>query len=228
MSNPNKSEVWRDVEGYEGHYQVSNRGRIKSLIGWNGHEYVKREKILAGWIQASGKSGYKRRVIKLAVKGIGKQYKVHQLVARAFIDNPDCYNLINHIDGNPLNNHIDNLEWCTQKENVNHAIKTGLVKVPAYENEEEIVRLYKEGKSVRAICKIYKSNNKTVNKVLRNNGLKIRNTGYYQDKYGIDRDKLVEEFEKRSKNVDIAKKFGTNRHLIGAYKYNWKKGELIK
>ena len=121
------TEVWKDIKGYEGLYQISSYGRVKSLISWNGHKYIKKTKIINGWEQKPNKNGkYSRMKISLRKNKGKNDVMVHRLVAEAFIPNPENKPLINHIDGNPLNNHYTNLEWCTQKENVNHAINTGL------------------------------------------------------------------------------------------------------
>lgn len=107
-------EIWRDIEGYEGKYQVSNLGRIKSLK--NRHGY--REKILK---QLLTHHGYKQ--VMFCDKNNGKKdkrYMVHRLVAEAFIPNPENYPIINHKDENRTNNRVDNLEWCTYKYNSNY------------------------------------------------------------------------------------------------------------
>lgn len=70
------------------------------------------------------KKGYK--IVNLSNNGVAKSFSVHRLVAIHFINNPDNLPQVNHIDGNKLNNHIDNLEWCTNQENILHAIKIGL------------------------------------------------------------------------------------------------------
>ena len=118
-------EEWKSIKGYEGLYEISNFGRVKSLVGWNGHKYVKREKILAPYKQQTNPN-YSRSVVKLKKNGKGKEFKVHRLVAKAFIPNPKNYKVINHKDGNPLNNKVNNLEWCTQKMNIKHALENEL------------------------------------------------------------------------------------------------------
>ena len=119
-------EEWRDIEGYEGLYQISSFGRVKSLVGWNGEKYIRREKILMPFKQKASES-YCRSVVRLFKCGQGKDFKVHRLVAKAFIKQPLGQNVVNHLDGNPLNNRVDNLEWCTQKQNIIHAIENELI-----------------------------------------------------------------------------------------------------
>lgn len=121
----NIDEEWKAIEGYEGIYEISNYGRVKSLIGWNGKQYISRERILAPYTERVNKN-YKRSKVKLLKEGEAKDFKVHRLVAKAFIPNHNNYKMINHIDGNPLNNNANNLEWCTQKENIRHAIDNEL------------------------------------------------------------------------------------------------------
>ena len=101
------TEIWKDVVGYEGLYEVSSLGRVKS---------VKRNKILS---QKHNWDGYLR--IQLWRNNKNKYVSIHRLVAEAFIENPNTKPFINHIDGNKQNNKVDNLEWCTQKENIKHA-----------------------------------------------------------------------------------------------------------
>lgn len=98
-------EEWRDIKGYEGKYQVSNEGRVKSL---NYHRQ-NLEQILRSTISSSGYC----RVWLFDGKGIGKIEFVHRLVAKAFIPNPNNLPQINHKDENKLNNNVENLEWCT-------------------------------------------------------------------------------------------------------------------
>jgi len=109
-------EVWKWIEGFETLYQVSNMGRVKSFC-------EKIERILS---PCPTKKGY--YMVYLHKEKQKTNICIHVLVARAFIPNPENKKTVNHIDGDKTNNRADNLEWNTQKENQNHAIKTGLLK----------------------------------------------------------------------------------------------------
>lgn len=104
-------EVWKDIPGYEGLYQVSNLGRVKSM----GNDKSKKEKLLNSektiW-------GYLR--VCLYKNNVSRHYSIHKLVASTFIHNPENLPCINHKDCNRTNNNVSNLEWCTQKYNVNY------------------------------------------------------------------------------------------------------------
>lgn len=100
-------EIWRDVKGYEGIYQISNLGSLKSNKG-----YKKASVNQDGYYQTTlYKNGVKRNVL------------VHRLVAEAFLPNPQNKRTVNHLDGNKLNNKLVNLEWATNKEQTQHAMK---------------------------------------------------------------------------------------------------------
>lgn len=106
------TEVWENITGYEGLYQVSNLGRVKSL-NYKGKGVIK---ILKGYIK---RDGYE--TVTLMKDGIRKYLRVHRLVAQAFLPNPDNLPQINHKDENPLNNIVDNLEWCTPSYNTKYS-----------------------------------------------------------------------------------------------------------
>ena len=95
-----KKEYWKPVVGYEGLYEVSNWGRVKSLKF--GKEKILKQSIRHGYYS-----------VGLSKNGIVKTYQVHRLVAEAFIDNTDNLTQVNHKDENKLNNNVDNLEWCS-------------------------------------------------------------------------------------------------------------------
>ena len=117
-------EQWKPIKGYEGLYEVSNLGRVKRLEGKcktkGGNLRTVPEKILKF---NSDKQGYK--IVDLCKDGTEKYFKVHRLVAFAFIPNPENKPYINHIDCNPSNNCVTNLEWCTPKENIQYAQQLG-------------------------------------------------------------------------------------------------------
>ena len=108
----NMKEEWRDIQGYEGKYMVSNLGRVKSL----NYNRTGKERILK-----ARKDGCDYLQVQLYKEGKGKNYLVHQLVATVFCENPEGYTELNHIDENKLNNRADNLEWCSRSYNVEYS-----------------------------------------------------------------------------------------------------------
>lgn len=112
------NEEWRNIEGYEGLYQVSNYGRVRSFK-------YKSIRIL----KPSATSTQKYFVLTLSNNNIKKYTTVHRLVAKAFVANPNNYPIINHKDCNKHNNKAENLEWCTISYNMLHAIKNGKVNI---------------------------------------------------------------------------------------------------
>ena len=105
-------EVWKDIEGYEGRYQISNLGNVKSL----NYRKTGIERLLTPKIN---KSGYKW--VELSNGKATKPLLIHRLVAMAFLSNPNDYPEINHKDENPLNCEVNNLEWCTHLYNVRYS-----------------------------------------------------------------------------------------------------------
>ena len=137
-------EIWKEVEGYEGLYQVSNLGRVKSknkTLHPNTNTY-----------------GYKH--VTLSKDNVQKTVLVHRLVASAFIGNPSGKPQINHKDGNKNNNAESNLEWVTQESNNRHAIETNLrqvKKVAAVDNSGNVIKVLNNRMEVneflgRSVC----------------------------------------------------------------------------
>ena len=116
-------ENWKDIKGYEGFYQVSDCGRIKSLerdvYYSNGIVHHLKEKILAPFLD---KDGY--QIVSLYLNGKAKSITVHRLVAEAFLPNPENKSQINHKNEVKNNNVVENLEWCTASYNVNYGTRT--------------------------------------------------------------------------------------------------------
>jgi len=108
-------EIWKDIKGYEGLYQISNFGRVKSF---KGHK----PRILKVCIDSKGYNKY-----MLSLGGNLKTHPVHRLVSEHFIPNPSNKSQVNHKDGDRLNNKVDNLEWVTPPENMQHAHRLGLI-----------------------------------------------------------------------------------------------------
>jgi hypothetical protein len=118
-------EVWKDIEGYVGKYQVSNLGRVKRLAHsiscdnqWRCHVRNYKEKILK---LCNDKDGY--LLVSLGKDGKRITKKVHRLVCEAFLDNPNGYGQINHKNKNKKDNRVENLEWCNHTQNQVHRFK---------------------------------------------------------------------------------------------------------
>lgn len=130
-----EQEIWKDCIGYEGIYQISNYGRVKSVaryvyVNHGTDNYRKLREVI---MQPSIINGKYWHVI-FKVNGNIKHKTVHRLVAQHFIPNPDNLPVINHLDNNGFNNHVSNLEWTTVKGNTQHAIAIGALKLKGEDN----------------------------------------------------------------------------------------------
>ena len=146
-------EIWKDIQGYEGCYQISNLGRVKSL----------KRKVYAGmgkmrWqyeriLSENKTNGNEYHIASLCKNSTEKNYYIHKLVAEAFIPNPNNYRYVNHKDENKHNNCVDNLEWCTAQYNATYNdihIKKGLKyrnnkqskKIYQLDEEENVIKLF--------------------------------------------------------------------------------------
>ena len=131
------NEVWKDIKDYEGLYQISNYGRIKSLERKTKYKYIK-EKIKN---LNSNRNGYLE--VSLCKNGVKKPFMVHRLVAKHFLDSFDEKLDVNHIDCNKKNNNIKNLEMTTRSENIKHAWKNGLCETVRQASKKNILKATK-------------------------------------------------------------------------------------
>lgn len=163
-------EIFKPIIGFEGIYEISNLGNVKS---------IKNNIILKPFIN---KKLYNRKTVSLHKKGVQKIYKVHRLVASAFIPNPKNKKCINHLDNDPRNNNVLNLEWVTHKENIQYAVKQGRLTFNKNMKGEShpmskltnknILKIFKliKTKKQKDIAKIFNVSPQLISKIVCGNG----------------------------------------------------------
>ncbi|MBM7132744.1 MULTISPECIES: NUMOD4 domain-containing protein [Staphylococcus] len=152
------NEIWKDIEGYEGLYEISNLGRVKSLPKMSG-SCMRKEKILNSKNRLT-KDGYAR--VNLHREGKGKDFRVCRLVATHFIDNPDNKSTVNHINGIKTDDRVENLEWATSNENMKHAYDTQLKKGMKGETNSQSKLTMEQVETIRKRYKRYSKTDGTV------------------------------------------------------------------
>ena len=149
-------EVWKDVIGYEGIYEVNNLGIIRSVERLDNSGHKRKSKILG---LVADRDGYIK--VHLCLQGKARYHFVHRIVATAFIDNPERLPQINHKDENKANNKVENLEWCTAKYNINYGKRNILVSESLYGEKAHSSKITQ--KDVDKIRKQYESRSKENN-----------------------------------------------------------------
>lgn len=175
----NKEQIWKPIPGYEGMYEVSSEGRIKSLerdiICKNGVKKHKKERILKGSLD---RYGYLQVNLHNA-KGRYKLLLVHRIVAGTFIPNPENKPQVNHKDEIKTNNHIENLEWMTNKENSNYGTRS---ERSAKAQSKSVAQYSKDGK----LIKIWISTNEAGRQLgLSNGNISLAARGVYKTSGGF-------------------------------------------
>lgn len=215
-------EIWRDVVGYEGYYQVSNLGEVRSLPRYR-IENGKRKYLMKGVIlnQSTTTTGYKK--VELMINGIRKSYKVHRLVAEAFIVNTYDKPFVNHKDGNPLNNIVDNLEWCTHLENIKHARETGLkTYAQDFVDHTDVIKDYLSS-TTEYTCKKYGISKTILYGILKKHDIKRhRNV-----KYSLNLQDVLEDMKNGLTNSEIADKHNCSKRLIATRRCKFRKEGLL-
>jgi hypothetical protein len=169
-----EKEIFKDIKGYEGLYQISNLGRVKSfnkkIKHMSGYRLIK-EKFIKPHL---GKNGYYAIDLKNNTKR--EKYTIHRLIAIHFILNLENKPQVNHINGIKTDNSIENLEWVTNLENAKHAYKTGLIKLGERSNLSkltdkqvlEIKERLKNKESHELIAKSYNVHRTSISKINQN------------------------------------------------------------
>lgn len=145
-------------------YWIDSNGYIYSRVRFGTPGGVVRQ-----WIDGGGYYN-----VRLHIKNKVKNLKVHRLYAQAFLSNPKNLPQVNHIDGNKLNNHLSNLEWCTASENMKHAVKTGLKKYERSSSGQKYIYYEKHNKCYRVIVHEYEKKHRFGRFKDLNDAIKVR------------------------------------------------------
>lgn len=210
-------EVWLPVKGYEYNYSISNKGEIKNRYG----------KTLAGSINHKG-----YHAIILYKWGRGKNFKVSRLVAINFIKNPHNLPHVNHIDGVKTNNCVENLEWVSQKENIHHAVREGLIKVGEESTSAVItnkiaIEISRSNKSLSDLVKEYGLDRRFIGNI--RSGRQWRHvTGVEYVRKALSDMEVIEIFYSDKTNRELAHKYKRTQRCISRIKNGESFKKIIK
>ena len=203
-------EVWKDVVGYEGIYEVSNKGRVRSIDRkiyradrvWN----LKGKTLKA----SANRDGY--LLVKLCKNSKCVGFSVHRLVAESFIGLSELD--VNHKDGNKENNNIENLEYVSRNKNLAHAVSMGLIKNNALINEKEIISDYLAGMGVVALKSKYKTHYSSLKKIFNKNNISIETSGDRFTKYKFDENEMLKLYAEKKRYAEIGRALGVSGDVI--------------
>lgn len=157
-----KEEIWKDIKGFEGTYQVSSLGRVKSLERYVYGRTDRSSRIHKERILRPGLTDRGYLQVRLSLNNKSTSYSIHKLTAIAFIANKENKLTINHINGIKTDNRVSNLEWSTHSENIKHAFETGLSKAPNGErnglsklNSTQVIDIRNSNERSTVLAKIY-------------------------------------------------------------------------
>jgi hypothetical protein len=172
-------EQWKTIEGYDGRYQISNYGRVKSV--WHYHyvnldelKKIYKEKMVA--INENGK-GY--QIVSLSKDGKRKNHYIHRLVAEHFLDKKTDADYVNHKDFNTRNNFVGNLEWCSQKENIQYSLNhnRGRFRPRMTSTGENYIRKRKDSSSYSVVIKRKEKMFKNIQDAIRYRDSELKRMG---------------------------------------------------
>lgn len=235
-----EEEIWKDINGYEGLYKISNFGRVKSLARWTNSLFGKprylTEKIMT--IQIVG-GGY--HSVRLCKNGTKTNFKIHRLVATHFISNPNNLPQVNHLSGIKKDNSIENLEWCNALHNMRHAWKMGLINNQGEnctnskltdQNILDIRQQYNKGLSYRQLSKKFSVSLNCIYNIINRktwNHLGGRKNRVYKGKFSqkLNKDNILEIrtlHENGLSNAEISRRFKVSDRHISAIvrRQKWK------
>jgi transposase len=213
---------WKPVLNYEDIYEISENGDVKRIAQTNnqyGFGHILKHNIINGYAH-----------VQLHKQGKVKCMRVHRLVAMSFLINDENKPHVNHIDGNKLNNHVSNLEWCTPSENEIHKHKvlnkTYRKYILTTQQIEKIVKLREEGKRLHELSYMFKVPIDTIHKTLSKMDMKTGYKGMFNGRSkltDVQRKQIVDLYHNGIKYLEIANKYGvsvnTIKRTLGIYQY---------
>jgi hypothetical protein len=240
-------EIWKDIKGFEGYFQVSNFGRIKSLERKKEYSNRKTEEIIKEKFLSICDNGNGYKVVYLKMNGKKKSKYVHRLVAEAFIENPNKLKEINHKDFNKNNNNVKNLEWVDRKANITHYrgsnryddcmnLRNKKLKVKSLNRlkkfEKEVCTLYLEGNTIYEINKLTGLGKSKIaliideNKIRRNNKFKITAVKANEEYIFNDWDSVIDWIKNKCNSIatldNIKKEIRrSNKYKVKRYGCYW-------